>query len=155
VIDTPTVVQSGARQTAVVALVIRKADIQKVMGPAIQEVMAALAAQGIQPAGSIFSYHRRVDPEVYDFEVGVPVEKPVAPSGRVTMSRLPAKRVARTVYHGGYEALGGAWKDFMAWIDASGYAADGDFWEIYVAGPESGPDASKWRTELTRPIGEA
>ena len=154
-IDAPTRVRSEARQTAVIALVIPKAEIVTVMGPAIQEVMATLAAQGIQPAGPIYSYHRRTDPKVFDFEVGVPVSKPVTPAGRVVASRLPAKQVARTVYHGGYEGLPGGWKDFMAWLKEGEYAAVGDFWECYVTGPESGPDASKWRTELNWPIAGA
>ena len=28
----------------------------------------------------------------------------------------------------------------MAWIDAEGHTPAPDLWEIYVAGPESGPD---------------
>jgi len=27
-----------------------------------------------------------------------------------------------------------------------------DLWEVYVAGPESGPDPATWRTELNRPL---
>ncbi len=27
-----------------------------------------------------------------------------------------------------------------------------DLWECYAAGPESGPDPAKWRTELNRPL---
>ena len=151
-IDSPSVTKSEARETAVVRLVVPRADIQKVMGPAIQEVMATLAAQGVQPAGPLFSYHVRVDPKVFDFEVGVPVTKPVTPAGRVVASRLPSCTVARTVYHGGYEGLPAAWGDFMAWIDSRSHAAGSDFWECYLEGPESGPDASQWRTELDRPL---
>jgi effector-binding domain-containing protein len=152
VIDTPTVVESEARETAVIRLVVPQADIRSVMGPAIQEVMATLAAQGIEPAGPLYDYHRRMDPEVFDFEVGVPVPRRVSPSGRVVEGRLPARSVARTVYHGGYEGLGAAWAELTTWIASRGYVADPDFWQCFLAGPESGPDASKWRTELNRPV---
>jgi effector-binding domain-containing protein len=154
VIEAPRVVQTEARTTAVIPLVVPRADIQKVMGPAIQEVVSTLAAQGIRPAGPMVSYHRRIDAETFDFEVGFPVTQTVRPAGRVVASGLPAKRVVRTVYHGGYEGLHGAWTELMAWIKSSGYAAEGDMWEVYLTGPESGPDASKWRTELSRPIAE-
>ena len=65
---------------------------------------------------------------------------------------LPAVKVARTVYQGGYEGLGGAWGELMRWIEAQGHTAATDLWECYLAGPESGPDPSAWRTELNRPL---
>jgi effector-binding domain-containing protein len=93
-----------------------------------------------------------MDPKVFDFEVGVPVSKPVAPAGRVEPGELPAATVARTVYHGGYEGLGNAWGEFDRWLAAEGHKAAGSLWECYVSGPESGSDPAKWRTELNRPL---
>ena len=77
------VVEAAARATAVIHLVVPRAEIQHVMGPAIGEVFSTLAAQGVTPAGPVFSYHPRIDPDVFDFEVGVPVAAPVTPAGRV------------------------------------------------------------------------
>jgi len=150
-IDTPRVVDAEARMTAVVRLTIPRDQIQAVMGPAIGEVMATLAARGIAPAGPVFSRHFRMDPAVFDFEVGVPVDSPVSPAGRVIASSLPAARVARTVYHGPNEGLGPAWGEFDAWVSANGHAPAAGLWEYYAAGPESGPDPATWRTELNRP----
>jgi len=122
------------------------------MGPAIVEVMETLAAQGVAPAGPIFSHHLRMDPDVFDFEVGVPVMKAVSATGRVVASELPAATVARTVYHGDYEGLGSAWGEFGEWIAAEGHKPAEDLWESYVTGPESDPDPDTWRTELNRPL---
>jgi effector-binding domain-containing protein len=151
-IDTPQITQSNAQLTAVIRLTIPRAEIRNVMGPAMSEVMATVAAQGIPPAGPVFSYHFRMDPDTFDFEVGVPVAKPVSPAGRVKPGELPAKNVARTVYHGGYEGLGAAWGEFNAWIAANGHKPGPDLWECYAAGPESSPDPANWRTELNRPL---
>jgi effector-binding domain-containing protein len=151
-IDTPQIVQTEARHVAVIRLTIPRAEIRNVMGPGMSELMAAVAAQGIPPAGPIYAHHLRMDPEVFDFEIGVPVETPVTPSGRVEAGRLPATMVARTVYHGPYEGLGTAWREFNAWIAAKGHAPADDLWECYLAGPESGPDPALWRTELNRPL---
>jgi effector-binding domain-containing protein len=85
--------------------------------------MAAVAAQGIAPAGPVFSHHFKMDPEIFDFEVGVPVPKAVSPAGRVSPGELPSRTVARTVYHGPYEGLGAAWGEFDAWIAGSGHIA--------------------------------
>jgi len=151
-LDTPQIVQTEARQAAVIRLTIPRSQIQSVMGPAIGEVMGAIAAQGIAPAGPVFSHHFRMHPDTFDFEVGVPVARPVAQQGRVKAGRLPATTVARTVYRGPYEGLGAAWAEFGRWISSQGHTAAANLWECYIAGPESSPDPSMWRTELNRPL---
>ena len=151
-LEKPEIVQTAAQSTAALRLTIPRAEIQNVIGPGYREVMAAVAAQGIAPAGPIFSHHFRMDPDTFDFEIGVPVSTPVAAAGRVKPGRLPAATVARTVYRGRYEGLSAAWGEFMTWIAAQGHTPAPDLWEIYVAGPESSPDPADWRTELNRPI---
>jgi effector-binding domain-containing protein len=153
-IDTPAVTTTAEQPTAVIHLTIPRSEIQKVMGPAHQELFATLAAQGVTPAGPWFCHHLRIDPAVWDFEVGVPVSVPVQAAGRVAGSRLPAARVVRTVYRGAYEGLGAAWGELGAWIEREGLKPAENLWEIYAAGPESGADPAGWRTELNRPIAE-
>ena len=151
-IDTPQIVQSEAQITAVIRCSVPRQEIQKVMDPAIREVMSAVLDQGIGPAGPLYSYHWRMTPDRFDFEVGVPVRQPVKPVGRVQPSELPATTVARTIYHGPYEGLGGAWGEFQAWIEEQGHKPALDLWERYVAGPEVSRDPADWRTELNRPL---
>ena len=149
-ITTPEIVETADRTTAIIHLTIPRDEIQQVMGPGISGVMATLAAQGIAPAGPWFTHHLRMEPDIFDFEISVPVSTPVLASGRVKPGRWPAMRVARAVLHGGYEGLGAAWGEFDAWIAANGYTPGPDVWECYVVGPEANPDPSAWRTELSR-----
>jgi effector-binding domain-containing protein len=93
-----------------------------------------------------------MEPTIFDFQVCVPVEKPVSASGRVQPGRIEARRVARTVYHGGYEGLGAAWAELHSWIESQGLKPAADLWEVYTAGPESGPDPASWPTELNQPL---
>jgi effector-binding domain-containing protein len=151
-IDTPQITASAARHTAVIRITVPRADIAKVMGPAIGEVIAAVVAQGVVPAGPVFSHHFRMDPAVFEFEVGVPVPRPIAPAGRVQPGELPAATVARTIYHGHYEGLGAAWGEFGAWIAQNGHTPAQNLWEFYATGPESTPDPAGWCTELNRPL---
>lgn len=151
-IEPPQITQTGAQPAAVIHLTIPREEIQNVMGPGIGELMAAVAAQGIAPAGPVFSHHLRMDPRIFDFEVGLPVTAPVSAAGRVKPGQLPAATVARTIYHGSYEGLGPAWGEFEAWIAAEGHTPAPDLWECYVAGPESSPNPADWRTELNRPL---
>jgi effector-binding domain-containing protein len=151
-IDTPHITQTAAQQAAILHLTIPRDEIRNVMGPGLSEVMAAIAAQGVAPAGPWFTHHLRMDPDTFDFEIGVPVTAPVTAAGRVQPGQLLATRVARTVFHGEYEGLGAAWGEFDAWIAAEGHTPGADLWECYVAGPESNPDPATWRTELNRPL---
>ena len=151
-IDAPAVTTTAEQPTAVIHLTIPRSEIQKEMGPAHQELFSTLAAQGIAPTGPWFSHHFRMDPATFDFEVGVPVAKGVKPVGRVKPGKLPAAEVARAVYHGPYEGLYSAWAEFDKWIAAKKLVGAKSLWEYYVVGPESGPDAKKWKTELNRPL---
>lgn len=151
-LDTPQLIQTGEQLTAVIHLTIPRAEIRNVMGPAIAEIMSTIAAQGGALAGPCFSYHQKRPSDIFDFEVGFPVSRPITPTGRVTMSKLPAAKVVRTIYRGGYEGLGAAWGEFCAWIETEGLNVQDSLWECYLSGPESSPDPDKWRTELNRPL---
>lgn len=151
-VEEPRLVRTDAQPAAVIRLTIPREEIQAVMGPGISELMATLGAQRMAPAGPVFAHHLRIDPRVFDFEIGVPVALPVTAAGRVRPGALPGGVVARTVYHGPYEGLGSAWAELDAWIAAEGHTAARDLWECYAAGPESGDDPSAWRTELNRPL---
>lgn len=151
-IETPRITQTATQLTALVHLTIPRDQIAQVMGPSIMEVMSTLTAQGIAPAGTWFTHHLRMEPEIWDFEICVPVTAPVTAAGRVQPGQLRAATVARTVYQGPYEGLGDAWGEFMKWIEAEGHTPAPDLWEVYVVGPESSPDPAAWRTELNRPL---
>ena len=151
-LDTPQIVETADQLTAVIRLTIAREEIRNVMGPGLTELMVAVAAQGIALTGPWFTHHLRMDPEVFDFEICLPVAEPVVAVGRVKPGQLSAAKVARTIYHGPYEGLGDAWAEFDAWIAANGLKPASDLWECYVAGPESSPDPANWRTELNRPL---
>ena len=151
---TPQILTSDEQPTAVIHLCVPRAEIGQVMAPAIEEILAALAAAGTAPCGPCYSFHWQRPTDTFDFEVGFPVAAPIAPVGRVKMSRLPATRLARTTYSGGYEGLGAAWGEFCAWIDQAGLKATGSLWECYLVGHNTSPDPAEWRTELNRPLAE-
>ena len=151
-LDTPQLARLTAQPTAIINLTVSRDEIRNVMGPGLCELMTAIIEQGIAPAGPWFTHHLRMTPDIFDFEIGVPVTAPVAAVGRVQPGQLPATMVARTIYQGPYEGLGAAWEEFDLWVAAEGHTPGTDLWECYVAGPESNPDPATWRTELNRPL---
>ncbi len=49
----------------------------------------------------------------------MPVASEVTANGRMEPGVWPAMKVVRTIYHGGYEGLPPAWREFMAWIESN------------------------------------
>ena len=151
-IDPPRFLDVAPEAAAVIPVVVPRAEISQAMRAAIGEVMEAVRAQGLRPTGPIFTFHRRIDPDVFDFEVGQTVEGGVVEAGRVRPGGLPGGSIARTVYTGPYEGLHAAWEAFDAWIVAQGRIPGPQVWERYLAGPETGGDPSTYRTQLSRPV---
>jgi effector-binding domain-containing protein len=151
-IETPRFLETRELSAAVVHIIVPRSGIREVMGPGLQELHAALASQGVLPAGPWFTHHRQMFPDRFDFEIGIPITQSVAAAGRVRMGSLPSGMVARTVLHGGYEQLPTAWPQLDAWIVAQGRTPGPSLWETYVVGPGENPDPANWRTELTRPL---
>jgi hypothetical protein len=85
-LDKSQITRSAAQSTAVIRLTIPREEIRNVMGPGITELRSTLAAQGIAPAGPWFSHHLKMDPDIFDFEISMPV----AAAGRVRPGQLPA-----------------------------------------------------------------
>src|ERR1700736_382679 len=102
---TPEIATTNVQEAAVIRLTIPRSEMRKVFAPAVGELMAALAAQGIEPVGAVFAHHLKTSPDTFDFELGVKVSAPVKATGRVKPGQLPAVKVARTVYSGPYEGL--------------------------------------------------
>jgi effector-binding domain-containing protein len=151
-ISAPQIIQAPAQQAAVIRLTILRSEMPKMFGPAVGELLAELHNQGIEPVGAIFAHHFRITPDTFDFELGIKVASPVQDKGRIQRGSLPAGKVARTIYSGGYEGLPAAWSEFNAWMEAEKLEQAQDLWELYSVGPQSSPDPANWRTELNRPL---
>jgi effector-binding domain-containing protein len=151
-IHSPRVREVPSQRAAVIRLTIPRARIREVLGPARAALRTALAAQGIAPEGPTYARHLRVDPGTFDFELGVPVARPVAISGRVRPGALPAATVASAVYIGPYDGLDAAWDDLDDWIAAHHLIPLGELWEVFLVGAELAADPAAYRTELQRPL---
>lgn len=151
-IETPQIVATAGQPVAALHICTPRSEMRNVMGPGIQEAMAAVQAQGVGPIGPWFAHHHEITAERFDFDICVPVSASIDPVGRVRPWTRPALDVVRTVYQGPYEGLGDAWQAFDDWIAAKGVQAASDVYERYLVGPESTADATRYRTELSRPL---
>ena len=154
-IDTPQIARSAQQRTAAIPLTIARAEIGAVFAPAVGELLAAMRDQAIEPAGPLFSYHLKMPGEVFEMQIGFPVDADVQPSGRVIAGTLPALRVARTIYRGPMEGLPAAWGELKAWVAANALATKPFIWENYMVGPGDTPETAIWQTELNWPLAES
>jgi hypothetical protein len=97
------------------------------------------------------THHLRMDPDMLDFEVVIPVTPSIAALGRGPAAQLPARTPVRTVRHEARDGLAAAWGAFDAWLATDGHAPASD---SRVARPDAGLNASTWRTAGDRPRGD-
>jgi effector-binding domain-containing protein len=157
-IETPRIVETEEMRAAVIHLTVPRSELPKVVPAAIDELVQVITGQGQSPQGPLFMHHVSMSDEAFDVEVGFPVETAIAPAGRVRPGKIPAAKVARTIYQGPYEGLYGAWDAFGKRLESDGVMERSRLrhaealWERYLVGPETTSDPSRWRTELNLPL---
>jgi effector-binding domain-containing protein len=138
----------AAQPAAVVHAYVEPPQLPGFFGPAFGDVLAAVAEQGLAPAGPPFGrYVPRGDG--FDVTACFPVDGAVAASGRVVPDELPAGTCATTLHTGSYDEVGDAYAAATAWLAQHELTVAGVPWESYLDGPE----APEPRTRVCVPCG--
>jgi len=82
----PEIIMTNVQEAAVIRLTIPRSEMMKVFGPAVGELMAALATQGVEPVGAVFAHHLKMSPDTFDFELVL--HRLRRPAGDETGARL-------------------------------------------------------------------
>ena len=114
------------------------------MGPAFEEVVAALADQGLHPAGPPFCRYSMgsdgMDDQgraaVFVLAAGFPCSAPAAAAGRAEPMQLPGGSAVVAVHVGAYPELGEAYAAVAQYMGEHDLEPAGDPWESYLDGPE-------------------
>jgi effector-binding domain-containing protein len=130
------------------------ADMPSRVSAAIARVRRGLKAGSIAAAGPAYARYLRHDETsgLFDLEVGVPVAAALQGYGDIYPAELPGRRVIVVWHEGPYTTLGDSFAKLEALLIEQDLLPDGPAWESYVVGPESEPDASRWRTAIHQPI---
>ena len=154
VITQPEIVAFESRMLAAVHLKVPRNALQTSIEPAIQEVINVASLQGIQLAGPLTAYHHVMVDNMFDVDVGFPVNETVRSSGRVSTVHIAHATAIKTTFTGPYTQLFTAWQSLGDWfaanqdMQARGWHRDTRLCEVYVAGPDQIADPAAWRTEL-------
>jgi effector-binding domain-containing protein len=128
-------VELEPQHAAVVRGHVKVEELPAFLGGAFGEVIAALSAQGLAPAGPPFGRYRPTD-HGFDAEVGFPATGPVTPRGRVVDVALPGGTAAQVLHRGDYAAIAPAYGAIEQWLRDHGYVHTDAPWESYLDGPE-------------------
>jgi effector-binding domain-containing protein len=138
-----TVVDVAARPTVVIAAATTWQDFPTLWRQLSEEVWVCLRASGIDRGCRNVILYRDGTPAV---EVGVLLDRPLALTGRVVASTLPAGRIATAVHRGSFAELGAAHDALVAWCEEQGHRLAGTRWEVY--GPHA-DDPAQQLTEIS------
>jgi effector-binding domain-containing protein len=116
------------------------ANLQAEMGKAYGAIFRLLGEKGENPAGAPFAAFYNMDMQDLDVEIGIPVLHPVAGSGEVKLSSIPAGKQASCVYKGAYDQIGPAYEALTKWIADNNQTPTGVCYEYYLNTPGEVPD---------------
>jgi effector-binding domain-containing protein len=137
----------SAEPTAVVQARSALLEGGSVVAQALPRVRAAVAEQGLTPAGQPFTYFYAA-PDGPVVEAGVPVDGPFLRHGAVSPGALPATRVVYGMHTGPYERLDETYVALAMWAIGHGLEPTGDAWEVYVGDAEQEPSPADNRTAV-------
>ena len=124
-----------AQPTAVVRGIVAQEAIAEFLGGAFGEVIGAISAQGLAPAGPPFGCYVPTA-EGFEIEAGFPASAPIAPTGRVVASELPGGTALVVLHRGPYAAVSMAYTAAEDWLADNAWESTGQPWEAYLDGPE-------------------
>jgi effector-binding domain-containing protein len=109
-----------------------------------------LRHHGIAPTGFPFARCHALPDGLIEAEAGFPVAAPVADSGVVAPSSLPAGPVLAIWHTDPDEKLAATYQAIDDWLESEGAVATGDSWEIYHDLPSC--DQVGTRIEIIQPL---
>ena len=118
---------------------------------AFAELFTRLQETGVAPVAPPFVVASMPQNGTMRIEVGVPCS---APPGNDTLhaGNLPGGRVAVTVHHGAYDAIGPVYEALSRWIFEHGHSMAGPPREVFLTGPADVSSPAEHVTELVWPI---
>jgi effector-binding domain-containing protein len=138
------------QHTAVMTATLHSEELGSWIPSAFDRVGDYLHRHGVEPSGMPLARYHVLPDDMFDVEVGFPVEAGVAGDGRVQPSSLPGGRVVVAWHVGPYDQLGETYQAVDEWLKAEGGVRTGDAWEVYHDPPTGDPRF--WRTEVIQPF---
>ncbi len=129
-------------------------DIGMKMGVIFTELYTAHAKAKCEITGAPFSLYHKWD-EVNQFTVFencLPIDREIAPKGRIQYKVMPATRAVMGTHFGSYEKTMYMYVALDEYIKDFGLQSTSGPIEEYVTDPMTEPDTTKWQTNIYFPV---
>jgi len=131
---------------------VKMADLTEYFERAFSTSAAALAEQGLAPAGPPLALYHGMPTDTVDVTAGFPVAGPARETGEVVVTALPAGTAITSIYTGPYDGMTRTYDQIAAWLQEQNLTPAVDMWEEYLTGPDTDPDPATWQTRIVFPL---
>ncbi len=128
-------------------------DVFRVLAGFLGELSAYCKQRRIKPAAPPYCIYHRWDPKGYSkIEAGIPVPVSLLGKGRIKPAQSPSGKALKIEYTGPYSSIVMPYEILIQYIKNKAYSVAGSPWEVYLKGPWSEPDSTKWVTYIYYPV---
>jgi uncharacterized protein (DUF302 family)/effector-binding domain-containing protein len=136
---------------------VRPGQVGPDIGAGLAELYSKAEVAGLHPAGppTVTYLDPLLPGKPMNVDLGVAVVPGTGHAEIEDTARIIGRHsqpVARTVHHGDYTGIGAAHEALAEWIFTHGYRSAGPPTETYLAGPDTVPDPTDYRTEVSIPV---
>lgn len=132
--------------------IVAMADLTAFYERSFLRIVAALAEQGLAPAGPATAVYHGMPTSTVDVTAGFPVTGPaVAPDGLV-LSTSPDGAAVTTVYVGPYDGMTRTYDEIATWMQANNLTPRTEMWEEFLTGAQTDPNPATWQTRIVFPL---
>jgi DNA-binding transcriptional MerR regulator len=121
---------------------------------AFDELIGALAANGVRPAGNSGAlYAQEVFEQAHgEVAVFVPIAEQVTATGRPRPVTVPAAELAVTIHRGAHDDFDRSYGVLGRYLAEHDLKVEEPVREYYLVGPRHTEDTSQWQTEIAWPV---
>jgi effector-binding domain-containing protein len=128
------------------------AELTDFFGRAFERTAAALGEAGTFPSGPPVAIYYGDPTDTVDVAAGFPFAGSITPPEGTAVVDLPAGRAVEAIHVGPYDELAKTYDTVAEWMQQEHVTPSSVMWEEYLAGPDTDPDPSTWRTRIVYPI---
>ncbi len=128
------------------------AELTDFFGRAFERAAAALGEAKSFPSGPPVAVYYGDPTDTVDVAAGFPFVGSITPPDGTTLVELPGGPAVEAIHVGPYDELEKTYTTVAEWMQQEHVTPSSVMWEEYLAGPDSDPDPSTWRTRIVYPI---
>jgi effector-binding domain-containing protein len=124
------------------------------MNKMFTELTTMLKRAKVAVKGNAFCMYPSYNEESMEFVCALPVDSKAKLPSSYKLERISRCKAVKGIHVGNYSTLESSHAQVMKYMEFRSRDLNGSPWEVYVTGPSSDPDPSKWITEIYYPINQ-